>query len=167
VLWTGTPAAAQPAEVREALPAASLAGAGRLRYWGFDVYDANLWVAPGFSGNDFAAHAFALELAYLRDFTNDDIASRSLDEMRRFGPIADGQAAQWQQALRAAFPDVKKSDRITGINRPREGVVFLTNGRVTGAVRDTEFARLFFGIWLSPRTSEPKLRQQLLGQAGP
>jgi hypothetical protein len=34
-----------------------------------------------------------------------------------------------------------------------------------GEVRDATFARLFFGIWLSPRTSEPQLRAALLGLA--
>jgi len=30
-------------------------------------------------------------------------------------------------------------------------------------IADPEFARLFMGIWLSDRTSEPKMRQALLG----
>lgn len=34
--------------------------------------------------------------------------------------------------------------------------------KVVGEVADPEFARLFFGIWLSPNTSEPALRQALL-----
>ena len=29
--------------------------------------------------------------------------------------------------------------------------------------RDAEFARRFFGIWLAPETSEPRLRAALLG----
>jgi hypothetical protein len=29
-------------------------------------------------------------------------------------------------------------------------------------VKDVNFARLFFGIWLDERTSEPKMRAQLL-----
>jgi len=34
-------------------------------------------------------------------------------------------------------------------------------------VRDAELAPLFFGIWLSPATSEPALRQSLLAQVQP
>ena len=40
-------------------------------------------------------------------------------------------------------------------------------GRTVGEVADAEFARLFFGIWLSPRTSEPQLRQALLALPAP
>jgi hypothetical protein len=42
---------------------------------------------------------------------------------------------------------------------------YFVNGKFTGEIRDAEFTRLFFGIWLSPRTSEPRLRQALLAGA--
>jgi len=69
--------------------------------------------------------------------------------------------------MRDAFPAVKTGDRISGVNRPGVGAQFLTNGQPTGDIRDVEFARLFFGIWLLPDTSEPRLRQALLAQATP
>src|SRR5689334_22352485 len=83
LFYLQAPAWAQSAEVRRLLPAASAAGQARLTYWGFEVYDASLWVAPGFRAGDFAAHAFALELSYLRAFSAADIARRSIDEMAR------------------------------------------------------------------------------------
>ena len=82
--------------------------------------------------------------------------------MRRQSNAPSTRVQTWQQWLRSAFPDVKSGDRIAGVHRPGEGIVFLTNGKQTGAVRDAEFARLFFGIWLSNSTSEPALRKALL-----
>jgi len=32
-------------------------------------------------------------------------------------------------------------------------------------VKELQLARAFFAIWLDPRTSNPELRQQLLGMA--
>ena len=155
-------ASPQPLELRNALPSATLAGSSHATFWGFDVYAANLWVEPGFKASEYERHAFALELTYLRDFTNEAIAKRSLDEMRRQPGFPPAQLKAWQQALRGAFPDVHKGDRITGIHRPGEETVFITNGQRTGVVRDAEFGRLFFGIWLSVHTSEPRLREALL-----
>lgn len=159
------PATEPPSYVSVLLPHLQPAGAARLTRWGFQVYDARLWVAPGFAVAGYAEHGFALELHYLRDFRNEDIARRSIAEMRRIAPLLDEQAATWLAALRQAFPDVRAGDRIVGVYRP-DGepahVQFLTNGRPTGSVRGAEFARLFFGIWLSERTSEPALRQALL-----
>ncbi len=153
---------AQPADAASPLPGTRLAGQGLLRFWGLEIYRARLWVAPGFRASDYAAQPLALELTYLRSFSAQDIARRSLQEMRRVGPFTPTQAEQWQQALQAAPPDVQAGDRLTGLYQPDQGVVFQKNGQAVGAVPDAAFARLFFGIWLSPQTSEPALRQALL-----
>ena len=50
-----------PAELQGRLPAATLSGEATLSFWGFNVYTARLWVAPGFQANDYAQLAFALE----------------------------------------------------------------------------------------------------------
>ena len=65
--------------------------------------------------------------------------------------------------MQQIFPDVKAGDRLTGVQRPGEATRFFVNGQAGGEVRDAEFTRLFFGIWLSPRTSQPQLREALLG----
>ena len=147
-----------------------MAGQGVLRFLGFEIYRARLWVQPGFDADNYSAHPLALELTYQREFTAAAIASRSIEEMRRVGRFTPQQATRWQQALQAALPDVKPGDRLLGIHQPGAGAVFRMAGRVVGEVPDAEFSRLFFGIWLSPQTSEPGLRQQLIGAtrtAGP
>jgi len=154
-----------PAELRASLPVATLAGQAKLTFWGFAVYQATLWVTTGFDGTAYEHNAFALELAYFRDFTGADIASRSMTEMRHQAPITAAQEASWESQMRAMFPDVKTGDRITGVHQPGIGAVFWSNGRLLGEVRDPTFAKLFFGIWLSPKTSEPQLRLALLAQA--
>lgn len=159
--------ASQRPEIRAVLPDARLTGSARLSVWGFQVYQASLWTSPNFRAQDYAQHAFALELEYLRDFTGDAIAKRSIQEMRRVGSLTPEQADQWQTRLKVLIPDVKKGDRIIGINRPGAGAAFFVNGVASGEERNAEFARLFFGIWLSPQTSEPVLRQSLLSQAAP
>ena len=106
--------------------------------------------------------AFALELQYLRKLEGSAIASRSIDEMRRVGSFTDAQAQAWLAAMREVFPNVSTGDRITGVNLPGEGAEFWVNGQRVGIIKDVNFARLFFGIWLDERTSEPKMRAQLL-----
>ena len=151
------------AALRGATPTAPV----RLRFWGFDVYDARLWTPPGFRHSQATQFPFALELQYLRRLEGGAIASRSLDEMRRLATLTDAQAQSWLLAMREVFPNVKEGDRITGVNVPGEGVVFWVNGQRAGDVKDPAFANLFFGIWLNERTSEPKLRAQLLQGMSP
>lgn len=154
-------------EIRAVLADAKHTGTARLSLWGFEIYQANLWTVAGFSAPDYSQHAFALELEYLRHFSSDAIAKRSIQEMRRVGNFSATQADQWLAQLRALIPDVQKGDRITGVNQPGVGARFFVNGKATGEMRDVELARLFFGIWLSPQTSEPQMRQSLLGQVVP
>ena len=134
----------------------------RLRVWGFEVYDVRLWTPRGFRHGQYPQHRFALELQYLRRLEGTAIAGRSIDEMRRVGQFSDTQAQTWLAAMNSLFPNVAEGDRITGVNQPGQGAEFWVNGRRAGAVNDPDFARLFFGIWLDERTSEPKMRVQLL-----
>lgn len=159
-----TASAAAPVPAEE-LAQPRLAGQARFSFWGFDIYEARLWVEPGFSAAALAGQRYALELTYQRSFKGRAIAERSIDEMRRIGSFSEAQAQAWLQAMAAAFPDVAAGDRLTGINLPGQGARFLANGRLRAEIADPEFARLFFGIWLSERTAEPRQRQALLGQA--
>ena len=158
-------ASSTPAEVSTELPGARLQGAGRLRFLGLRVYEARLWVSAPAMAADWAAAPLALELEYARSLSGVRIAERSLSEMERQGEIEPAKAQRWLSAMKQIFPDVDASDRITGVNVPGMGARFFINGRQKGDLRDPEFARLFFGIWLSPKTSEPTLREALLGKA--
>ena len=166
--WAQSPAgggagASLPPEVSAELPGAVAAGAARMRYFGLQIYDARLWVAPGFQPAVFWQSPLALELRYLRSLSGSAIAERSLEEMRRSGPINAAAAQAWLEAMKQVFPDVQSGDRITGLHSPGVGARFWLNGQPRPAVRDAEFSRLFFGIWLSDKTSEPRLRADLLG----
>ena len=158
-------AAAPPAEVSSALPGATLQGQGRLRFLGLHVYDAVLWTPKRLADAEAPDGALALELRYARTLRGPLIAERSIEEMRRVGEFAESEAQRWLEAMKRLFPDVHAGDRITGVHRPGEAALFFVNGRAVGEVRDARFAQLFFGIWLSPRTSQPALRSQLLGIA--
>jgi hypothetical protein len=156
-----------PAEVRESLPQGRLIGQGLLTVWGFRIYNARLWAPAGFGPTGYLRAPLALELSYLRAFTAGEVAERSIQEIRRSTTVTDAQAARWTADLLRVLPNVQKGDRIVGVHVPGAGASFWLNGKSTGQVQDAEFARLFFGIWLAPNTSEPKLRQALLaGAAG-
>ena len=156
-----------PPYVKADLPDAQWSGSARMRFFAFDIYDAALWVAPGFSSARYAQSALALELNYLRSLKGHAIAERSMDEMRRGAAISATQEKAWLSAMQAAFPDVQAGDRITGVHQPNLGAQFWFNGQLRASVPDAEFSRLFFGIWLAESTSEPRLRRALLaGSAG-
>ena len=83
--------------------------------------------------------------------------------MRRVGSFDEAKAKRWLALMTKAFPDVIAGDRLLGFNNGEGEVRFSHNGRLTAQTLDAEYARLFFGIWLSKQTSAPALRESLLG----
>jgi hypothetical protein len=162
LLAAAQPGSAPPPEVVAALPAARWQGTAVMRFLGLQIYTLRLWAAAPLAG-DGTSQPLALELQYSRALSGTRIAQRSIDEMKRIAPFSDAQSARWLSAMTGLFPDVHAGDRLTGLQLPGQGARFFFNGVLRGEVADAEFARLFFGIWLSPQTSEPALRAELLG----
>jgi hypothetical protein len=149
-------------ETYRKIDAPRLQGNGRMRFLAFDVYEARLWTPADFRPARYGEAAFALELNYLRSLSTEVLVEASVREMRRLGSWTAQREAAWTAALKTAFPPVSPGDRITGVHRPGVGARFFFNGRLQAVVDDADFARAFFGIWLSPNTSEPRLRSALL-----
>lgn len=157
--------ASAPLEVSAALQSVQLLGQAPLRFFGLLVYEARLWTTPKFDAARYESSPFALELEYARKLEGAAIAERSIAEMRRVDKFSEAQAQTWLKLMTQAFPSVGAQDRITGVNDGAGGVRFYFNGKETGAIQDKIYARLFFGIWLSPKTSSPALRSALIHQA--
>ena len=151
--WAQTVA---PPEISGELGGAQLAGSSRMRFFGLSIYDARLWVAPGFRAAAYAQHALALELTYLRSLSGKAIAERSLKEMRRAGTIAADLEQRWLGAMQDAFLDVKEGDRLTGMHLPSVGAVLVQQPRAT--IRDAEFSRLFLASGCLTRPASPPAR---------
>ncbi len=156
-----------PPELAAAINGIRLQGQGRLRFLGLRVYDAKLWVGAQAVGDAWADVPFALELDYARELPGKRIAERSLVEMKRQGDITDEVGTRWLGVMQQVFPDVKAGDRLSALNVPGSGMRFFFNGQLRAEPRDADFARVFFGIWFSSRSSEPQLREALLGRRPP
>jgi len=152
-----------PPAAARAFPALNEAGTGTLRWFGFRVYDARLWVN---SERPLPERPFVLALRYAREFEGESIARASIEEIERLGYGTPRDRTRWLAAMRGIFPDVKEGHELAGLNVPGLGVRFYLDGRAIGEVADTEFARAFFAIWLDPRTKAPTLRVTLLGEGG-
>ncbi len=154
---------ATPDYVRKQIPEAQLSGEGRLRWFGFSVYDAKLYIPKdGFDAERFNTQPVALELRYLRALSGQAIAERSAKEIEKLGLGTTAQRSAWLKAMRKIFPDVTEGKVLTGIHIPGKGALFFANGKSLGSIDDAEFARAFFAIWLDERTAAPQLREALL-----
>jgi hypothetical protein len=142
-----------------------LRGQAMFRFWGLEIYEASLWL-PVEAGTSWSTHRLVLSLLYRRNFSAQEIAQRSVQEMQRQGPLSDAVVQQWQRQLTEALSDVRPGERLTAVYDPQKGLRFWHHAqrmRLCGQIDDRALAHKFLGIWLSESTSAPALRQALLG----
>ena len=150
-----------PSRVVEVAPNLKVQGGGELTFFGISVYDGYYWSPnPGWSQDG----TFALDLHYHHALNGARIAERSVSEIRKMGYGTAEQRARWGEEMTRVFPNVRKGDRITGVNLPGGIVRYFLNGKAIGEITDPGFARAFFGIWLDPKSSELDFRRLLLGE---
>ena len=143
------------------VPQAKMVGKGRLSLLFWEVYDAALYAPQGQWREE---APMALVIHYFREIEGKDIADRTIREMRQQGFAEEDVLAGWLQALRKIFPDVRRGSELTGVYVPGKATRFYLDDREIGQVKDPAFGPRFFNIWLAENTSEPGLRQQLLGK---
>ena len=132
-----------------------------MTYLTFPVFDATLYAPGGVYSED---KPMALKLLYLRNLKGRDIARSSVEQMRRQGGHSEAKLAVWGEAMASIFPDVSKGATLTGVRHADGSARFYQQDKVIGRIADPAFGRAFFDIWLGPKTSQPGLRKQLLGE---
>ena len=136
-------------------------GEARLRVFLFDVYDSELSTLNGTYAPE--QRPVKLEITYLRDFKAQSIVQQTIKEWRHLG-IAPKQYEHYLPLIDDLWPDIKKGDTLTFVVGSDESNEFFHNGRSLGGVNNPGFSADFLAIWLSPDTSQPELRAQLIGE---
>ncbi len=159
-VWAASAPEVAPVEITGTIHASAPYGSGRMSFLLLTVYTATLWTdAPSWSMDA----PFALTLTYAMSFDGIDIVQRSDEQMRIVDPaLSDAEMKTYDAAMTAVFPAVAKGDEITALYVPGQPVRVFKNGMPTGTLPSGKFAADFFGIWLSPKTSESSLRKALL-----
>jgi hypothetical protein len=159
VAAASVPAFAAPTEIASVIHATAPYGSGKYSVLFITAYDAELWSdARPFS----MAQPYALTFHYHMGFSSDYLISRTLSEMKGSDPaLSDADLARFRKAM-AFFAPASSGDEMTMLYQPNQPVRFFKNGAPTGEISEPGFAEAFFGVWLSPGTSDPDLRKALL-----
>lgn len=172
------PASEAPAGALRELPDARLAGQGEFTWFGLSIYQAAFWVGRnGYQPATPAAAPFLLDLRYARALNGQKIAQASYQQMQKINAGSPAQRLRWLQTMTAIFPDVLEGTHLSGLYLPAAApaessatgasVRFFLDDKPLAEVADADFARAFFGIWLDPASTAPKLRAALLHHASP
>lgn len=149
-----------PPEFSKIAKSSYLIGSANLNFVGLKVYKISLWCdAEKFSYNQ----KFAIQILYNMNFTKEELAKRSIEEIKRFATLDQKQETQYYNQLMAIFSNIRKGDEKIAIFDPQNGVSLFHNHNLNGKITDLKFARLFVDIWLNDKNSYPQVTKKLLG----
>ncbi len=164
VLWLAHPVQANSVGAAPAPVAASGAlqkcGEALLKILFWDIYESSLYTPDGTWSE--GVRPLRLDIRYLRAVTAVDLVKQTGKEWAEQGKSSPRHLV-WQGELLSIWPDVRAGDVISLAIDPGGVSTFLFNGAAIGSIGDPQFGEDFAGIWLSPDTTRPELRQQLIG----
>lgn len=139
-----------------------LVGQGQFSYLFWDLYQAQLYTADGRWSDYQQSSPVVLKLTYQRDISKADFIEATVDQWKHLQGKVSAQHQDWAKQLDKLWTDVKKGDQLSCVLMPDRKVQFYFNDKLLGDVADPAFGPAFLDIWLSDKTSAPKLRRQLL-----
>ena len=137
-------------------------GAARLKVLFWDIYESSLYTPDGTWSE--GVRPLRLDIRYLRAISALDLVKQTGKEWAEQGKSSPEHIV-WQGELLSIWPDVTEGDVISLAIDPSGVSTFLFNGNAIGTIGDPQFGEDFAGIWLSPDTTRPALRRQLIGEA--
>jgi hypothetical protein len=155
LLTLGATALAQTAELQKV-------GEARLKVLFWPIYDSRLFSADGTYQP--GKPPLRLEIQYLRDIESKDLVERTAAEWQAQQLFHPNQQ-EWLETLSRIWPDVAENDVISLELRENLHSHFYVNNTWVGSIEDPAFGQQFLDIWLSPQTTRPEIRQQLLGRS--
>ncbi|MFD2166871.1 chalcone isomerase family protein [Thalassotalea euphylliae] len=147
-----------PASSTELKQALKLVGETRFKVLFWDIYDSQLLTKTGTYDEQ---QSFMFEITYLKNISSEDLIERTVEQWQHIGidaPLYE----TYLPKLAQFWPDIKKGDSLT-MWVDEHSTAFYFNQELVGTIADSEFGNMFSAIWLSPKTSQPKLRKELLG----
>ncbi|TMP30120.1 hypothetical protein CWB99_03355 [Pseudoalteromonas rubra] len=162
------------------LPKLELSGTAELRYLFWDIYSAALYTSGGtYQETEFPQ---VLKLTYKRDIEAQELVDATREQWQKQKLELDNRE-QWLRQLGQLWPDIRKGNQlILVVDADQQSRFYFRpappetltpslsesalkeSARFLGAINDRAFGPAFLGIWLSEKTTEPKLRKQLIGK---
>jgi hypothetical protein len=140
-----------------------LIGEGTLTVLFFKVYDVRLLAdSKPFSWEN----KFQLEFEYRRTIKKENVIESTIKELHLQPTISEKDIDAWRTHLSQSIEPVQEGTRAEVAWNPKGQITFHYEGSQPTVVLDEKFARAFLNIWLGESSSQPKLRDQLLGEQG-
>ncbi len=139
-----------------------LLGDATLRWFGFTIYDATLWSENELFDGSSYSDPVMLSITYRKSIPKNQLIDATEKQWSQFNWIKKNKMDNWLHELHKIWPDVSPGDVIACVVLPSGVTQFFSQNEYLGSISDPQFGPGFLSIWLSPESSLPKLRRQLL-----
>ncbi|MFA6600586.1 MAG: chalcone isomerase family protein [Candidatus Omnitrophota bacterium] len=141
-----------------------LRSAGKKDWWRFSLYDAGLYFPGNVSKQDILGDIpKKLVLRYHRSIDAEKIVKAANYNLARNSEVDLPSIRERVDYLHSLYRSVKKGDQYALVYDPSRGTQLYLNGKAQGElIPGVDFARAYFGIWLSKDVVCRKLRWELL-----
>lgn len=107
-------------------------------------------------------HDKALKIEYFRSINKEDLIGATIDQWQHLG-YSEPEIRQWSDSLESMWPNVESGDVFIFFVGSSGLGEFYFNDNFVGKMASNTSTEAFLSIWFSEQTSQPNLRQQLLG----
>lgn len=128
----------------------------------WDVYESELSTSSGEYPDTSSEEVLIYKINYLRDVTSKELIKSTIEQWEHLN-IEVSVYKPFIPELNKIWPDIKSGDSLALVVKQNMNA-FYYNNKFIGSIDDAEFAKTFLDIWLSEKTSEPELRNSLLGK---
>ncbi len=139
-------------------------GSGEMTVLFWTLYQAEYYLEANTSNEDktnTSKKRQALRLIYKKDIEAQKLIEATEDQWQHI-KLSNPAIPSWLEALADIWPNIKPDDEITLYLDDKQHAYFYNKDRQLGIIKDVNFGPAFLAIWLSEKTSEPKLREHLL-----
>lgn len=136
-------------------------GQGKMSWLFIDIYQASLFSLDGkYQPEQFPQ---ALTIHYQRDISKKALLKATQQQWQHLAVEPD-LYQDWLQQLSVLWPEIKDGDHLTFLVSKDGSGDFYHNDNWIGRIENRALSNAFLSIWLSKKTSEPRLRKKLIGE---
>jgi len=128
-------------------------------FW--DIYKSRLLTTTGSYPIEASQDSLLFDINYLTDISSKDLIKRTIEQWQHIG-IATDKYTMYLPILSSIWPDIKDGDSLSLLIE-QDRSIFYFNNTYIGVINNKDFGQMFIDIWLSEKTSQPRLRRDLLG----
>jgi hypothetical protein len=147
----------------------TLRGVSTFRYWGLRVYTAALYVPASATLQGTANEEIPkkLILRYHRSLSIDQFVENSEETLEKDPQLSLEALRPSLSRMNSLYVPVQEGDTYSISYNPKQATMSLFfNDRLLGQITDRQFARAYFGIWLSEHSVSKDFTNELLGKQG-